>query len=90
MSLAKRILDLIVPFIYSVIEHFDGYLIISSDHGNLEDLSIKTHTLNPVPLFFSSPNKDYSIIDDVNNLMEVNDLFYKILKEPLPDKQLDL
>jgi len=25
-------------------------LVIVSDHGNLEDLSVKTHTLNPIPL----------------------------------------
>jgi len=25
-------------------------LLITSDHGNLEDISVKTHTLNPVPL----------------------------------------
>lgn len=26
-------------------------LVLCSDHGNLEDLSVKTHTRNPVPLF---------------------------------------
>jgi bisphosphoglycerate-independent phosphoglycerate mutase (AlkP superfamily) len=25
-------------------------LIVTSDHGNMEDLSTKSHTLNPVPL----------------------------------------
>ncbi len=48
----------------AVLERFDGMLdgivaapemrhtlvILSSDHGNLEDLSVKTHTRNPVPL----------------------------------------
>jgi hypothetical protein len=28
----------------------DALLLVTSDHGNFEDLSIKTHTLNPVPL----------------------------------------
>ena len=27
----------------------DGLVLITSDHGNLEDLSVRTHTLNPVP-----------------------------------------
>ena len=27
-----------------------GLILITSDHGNLEDLSIRTHTLNPVPM----------------------------------------
>ncbi len=28
-----------------------GLLLLTSDHGNIEDLSVRTHTLNPVPLF---------------------------------------
>jgi len=49
----------------SVLETFDGMLagildaadpaetllVITSDHGNIEDLSVKTHTRHPVPLF---------------------------------------
>lgn len=31
-------------------------LILSSDHGNLEDLNTKTHTRNPVPLFAYGEN----------------------------------
>jgi bisphosphoglycerate-independent phosphoglycerate mutase (AlkP superfamily) len=27
----------------------EGLIIVTSDHGNLEDLSTKRHTLNPVP-----------------------------------------
>lgn len=34
---------------------FRGLLIVTSDHGNIEDLSVRTHTLNPVPLFASKP-----------------------------------
>jgi hypothetical protein len=34
---------------------FDGLLIVTSDHGNIEDLSVRTHTMNPVPLFASKP-----------------------------------
>ena len=26
-----------------------GLLLITSDHGNMEDLGVRTHTLNPVP-----------------------------------------
>lgn len=28
----------------------EGLILITSDHGNLEDLSTRRHTLNPVPL----------------------------------------
>jgi hypothetical protein len=33
-------------------------LVICSDHGNLEDLSVKTHTRNPVPLMAWGPGAD--------------------------------
>lgn len=33
----------------------DTLLILTSDHGNIEDLSAKTHTLNPVPLVALGP-----------------------------------
>ena len=29
-----------------------GQIIITSDHGNVEDLGVRTHTLNPVPTIF--------------------------------------
>ena len=31
-------------------------LVITSDHGNLEDVSVKTHTRNPVPLIAMGPS----------------------------------
>jgi bisphosphoglycerate-independent phosphoglycerate mutase (AlkP superfamily) len=34
----------------------DMMVIITSDHGNIEDLSVKTHTLNPVPLLWLGPS----------------------------------
>lgn len=37
---------------------FDGLLIVTSDHGNIEDLTVRTHTANPVPLFFQSLEKE--------------------------------
>ena len=33
----------------------DGIILITSDHGNLEDLSTRRHTLNPVPLLLIGP-----------------------------------
>jgi bisphosphoglycerate-independent phosphoglycerate mutase (AlkP superfamily) len=31
------------------------HLIVCSDHGNLEDLSVRTHTRNPVPTMVWGP-----------------------------------
>ncbi|MBD2256997.1 metalloenzyme [Pseudanabaena sp. FACHB-2040] len=49
---AVRVLQLVDAFLESVITHLPSHvtLVVSSDHGNLEDLSTKKHTLNPVPL----------------------------------------
>ena len=33
----------------------DATIIITSDHGNIEDLSVHTHTMNPVPCFRKGP-----------------------------------
>lgn len=48
-----EIQNLLDPFILYIIQNIsaDDTLVITSDHGNLEDLSRKTHTRNPVPLF---------------------------------------
>ncbi|HEY9881877.1 MAG TPA: hypothetical protein V6D29_25725 [Leptolyngbyaceae cyanobacterium] len=49
---AIEVLQRVDVFLESVIAHLPNHatLIVSSDHGNLEDLSTKKHTFNPVPL----------------------------------------
>ncbi len=45
----KYILRILDDFLFYILSNFDDdiSLIICSDHGNLEDISIKTHTRNP-------------------------------------------
>lgn len=38
---------------FAALSSFDGLLLMTSDHGNIEDLSTRTHTSNPVPLYAS-------------------------------------
>ncbi|WP_445664036.1 alkaline phosphatase family protein [Fodinibius sp. AD559] len=50
-------------------------IVLSSDHGNVEDLSIKTHTLNSVPLFAYGPGANnftdaQSILDITPDILE--------------------
>ncbi len=50
---AQTILESLDRFLATLISSLDGdkvSLIMTSDHGNLEDLSTKSHTRNPVPL----------------------------------------
>lgn len=47
----------------------DFCLVITSDHGNIEDLSVKTHTLNPAPLIvFGADAESFKV---VNSLVDV-------------------
>jgi len=52
MEEAVALLETLDEFIGGIIQEFDlksNILIITSDHGNIEDLSTKSHTRNPVP-----------------------------------------
>lgn len=52
MELAVREIELLDAFIGGVLERLDKEretLIITSDHGNIEEISVKTHTMNKVP-----------------------------------------
>lgn len=52
-ALAEQYLDTLDRFLKAAstfAEHPGRLLLLSSDHGNIEDLSIPTHTVNPVPL----------------------------------------
>lgn len=43
-------IDMLISGIISKLDKERMTLLITSDHGNIEDLSVKTHTTNPVPL----------------------------------------
>ncbi len=51
-DMADQVLHNLDRFLNKIIHSMDQQdtLIITSDHGNLEDLTVKTHTRNPVPL----------------------------------------
>lgn len=49
---ADKVLDVLDKFLLQIIKgkSEEDTLVITSDHGNIEDLSVKTHTRNKVPL----------------------------------------
>lgn len=70
---AQRLLSMLDDLIGAVLRHVDlktTTVIVISDHGNLEDLSVKTHTRNPVPGLFIGAGKDY-FADKVRSLTDV-------------------
>ena len=53
MSLSIEVLERMDGFLAGILDRFDyenDSILMVSDHGNIEDLSVKTHTRNPVPL----------------------------------------
>jgi 2,3-bisphosphoglycerate-independent phosphoglycerate mutase len=53
MNTAVEVLERLDGFIGGVLrsfDHTDSVLLFTSDRGNIEDLSTRSHTLNPVPL----------------------------------------
>lgn len=56
---AAALVERVDRFLAGVVEALDGVtLLLTSDHGNLEDLRIRTHTRAPVPLLVLGPGAD--------------------------------
>lgn len=76
---ADRVLKPLDEFLLHIIKHKSSSdtLVITSDHGNLEDLSTKTHTRNRVPLFILGENS--SDFDRVKSLTDVKEEILNII-----------
>lgn len=73
--LAHKILSRLDRFLQHLIERQpeQGYtLLLTSDHGNLEDLSVKSHTRNRVPFFVQG--KGASTFHDITTIQDVTPL----------------
>ena len=59
-----------------LMEDFDpkeDWLLITSDHGNIESLTTRRHTSNPVPLIYFGPaafNKTFTLINDLTGIKQ--------------------
>lgn len=65
-------------FLQSVLDNIDldsNLVIVTSDHGNLEDNSVKTHTLNRVPLLCWGKNSR----EFVSGVQDISDICNSIL-----------
>ena len=71
----EQIINNLDRFLYKVLDEFNYEnftLIICSDHGNLEDLSVKTHTLNPA-LMIAAGKTAEKIFQQVIDLTQIKD-----------------
>lgn len=67
---SDQVLSVLNLFMNGILDGMDesDTFVMTSDHGNIEDLSVKTHTRNPVPLFVygdTEPFKHAESIQDV-------------------------
>lgn len=62
MELARLHLPRLAKFVLSVVENVDltqTTVLLTSDHGNIEDLSVRQHTLNDVPTLLWGKEKEF-------------------------------
>ncbi|MDI6778760.1 MAG: alkaline phosphatase family protein [Bacteroidota bacterium] len=82
MEKAKEELEKIDGLIGGVMEEFDKkrmLLVLTSDHGNIEDLSTKSHTRNPVPLFLVGNEQKRKVFQPVKNITQISSAILNIL-----------
>lgn len=79
---AQKILQLLDEFIGTVRELLpaDTLLLITSDHGNFEDLGVKTHTVNKVP-FIAIGAGAPKIAKGINNLSDIAPAILAVLRK---------
>ena len=70
MEKALELLKLLDEFILSLIEDLpeDACLVVTSDHGNIEDLSTKTHTKNKVPFLAYGNKKEIFALESIEQI----------------------
>jgi phosphopentomutase len=75
-----ELLDRMLGSLIRLVDLSEDVIIITSDHGNIEDLSVKTHTLNPVPTIIAGDLADRDKLD-VKTLMDIKPAILQIFDE---------
>ena len=83
MPSARMVLSNLARLIREVLARIDLHrtsVILTSDHGNIEDLSSRNHTLNPVPTIVWGANKE-RIANRIENLADITPAIVEALTE---------
>ena len=70
---AMRVVPMLASFIRTLLQNLDltnTTVILTSDHGNIEDLSVRNHTLNAVPTIIWGPHRQ-SIASRIQSLVDI-------------------
>lgn len=78
---AQNLLHILDEFLYTVISELkeDMTLIVCSDHGNVEDMNIKTHTLNPA-LTIASGKYAENLFNDIKDLTQIKPAIMRLFQ----------
>ncbi|MGB2869205.1 MAG: metalloenzyme [Bacteroidota bacterium] len=83
MDLSVEVLERLDEFLGGFFDVFDdrsSSFISISDHGNIEDLSTKSHTRNPVPCIIAGKSRK-KLADRIKNLTHITPSIVKFLRE---------
>jgi 2,3-bisphosphoglycerate-independent phosphoglycerate mutase len=77
----EQLMKILDDFLYTVITELDKNitLVICSDHGNIEDLSIKTHTLNPA-LTITAGKYAEQLFNSIKDISQIKQAIIKTFK----------
>lgn len=84
-ELALKYIDRIERFLDSLLTNTDlneHLIILTSDHGNIEDLSIKTHTLNKVPTIIWGKGKG-KVAMSIRSILDITPTIIKYLTDQI-------
>jgi 2,3-bisphosphoglycerate-independent phosphoglycerate mutase len=87
MTAARATLQLLARMMRAVLAQVDlskTSVILTSDHGNIEDLSSRNHTLNPVPTIVWGAHRQ-QIAGRIKNLADITPAIVKTLTATSPD-----
>ena len=83
MNIAVEVLERLDGFLGGVLQSFNqenSLLLFTSDHGNIEDLSTKSHTRNPVPLILVG-RRNNELSEKISGLALVTPTLIELIAE---------
>jgi bisphosphoglycerate-independent phosphoglycerate mutase (AlkP superfamily) len=78
---ARRVLPMLARFIRALLGKVDlarSTVILTSDHGNIEDLSVRNHTLNPVPTIVWGRHREH-VAPRIRSLTDITPAIVEVL-----------
>lgn len=77
----KETLEVLDKFLYYILRNIGTArtLVVCSDHGNLEDISVKTHTLNPALTITAGQNAK-KLFENIKNLSDIKASIMEFVK----------